>query len=143
MTRGLDHGSWTLLHRMYPEANIPVVQISVNPFLSAKEQFEIGEALKGLGQEDILVIGSGVTVHNLRALKWNQTTPEKWAIEFDDWIIKHMQNNDKDALFNWEKNAPHAHQEYQEQNILFLYLSLWEVVKIAVKSFTVVTSLVH
>lgn len=77
MTRGLDHGSWTLLHRMYPEANIPVVQISVNPFLSAKEQFEIGEALKGLGQEDILVIGSGVTVHNLRALKWNQTTPEK------------------------------------------------------------------
>ena len=76
MTRGLDHGSWTLLHRMYPEANIPVVQISVNPFLSAKEQFEIGEALKGLGQEDILVIGSGVTVHNLRALKWNQTTPE-------------------------------------------------------------------
>ena len=108
MTRGLDHGSWTLLHRMYPEANIPVVQISVNPFLSAKEQFKIGEALKGLGQEDILVIGSGVTVHNLRALKWNQTTPEQWAIEFDDWIIKHMQTTDKDALFNWEKNAPHA-----------------------------------
>ena len=68
MTRGLDHGSWTLLHRMYPEANIPVVQISVNPFLPAKEQFEIGEALKGLGQEDILVIGSGRSVHNLRAL---------------------------------------------------------------------------
>ena len=64
-----------------------------------KEQFKIGEALKGLGQEDILVIGSGVTVHNLRALKWNQTTPEKWAIEFDDWIIKHMQHNDKDVLF--------------------------------------------
>lgn len=105
MTRGLDHGSWTLLHRMYPEANIPVVQISVNPFLPAKEQFKIGEALKGLGQEDILIIGSGVTVHNLRALKWNQTTPEQWAIEFDDWIIKHMQTTDKDALFNWENNA--------------------------------------
>jgi len=51
---------------------------------------------------------TGVTVHNLRALKWNQTTPEQWAIEFDDWIIKHMQAADKDALFNWEKNAPHA-----------------------------------
>ena len=75
---------------------------------SCKEQFKIGEALKGLGQEDILIIGSGVTVHNLRALKWNQTTPEQWAIEFDDWIIKHMQTTDKDALFNWENNAPHA-----------------------------------
>ncbi|MEN1935166.1 class III extradiol ring-cleavage dioxygenase [Paenibacillus sp. 102] len=108
-TRGLDHGSWTLLHRMYPKADIPVVQLSVNPFLPAKEQYEIGQAIQGLGQEDILIIGSGVTVHNLRALKWDQTTPERWAVEFDDWIINHMQNNDKDSLFNWETAAPHAH----------------------------------
>ncbi|WIY62870.1 DODA-type extradiol aromatic ring-opening family dioxygenase [Bacillus arachidis] len=107
-TRGLDHGSWTLLHRMYPKADIPVVQVSVNPFLPAKKQYEIGQAIQGLGQEDILVIGSGVTVHNLRALKWDQTTPESWAVEFDDWIIKHMQNNDKDSLCNWETAAPHA-----------------------------------
>lgn len=107
-TRGLDHGSWTLLHRMYPKADIPVVQISVNPFLPAKEQYEIGQAIQGLGQEDILAIGSGVTVHNLRALKWDQVTPERWAVEFDDWIINHMQNNDKDSLFNWETAAPHA-----------------------------------
>ncbi len=113
------------------------------PF-SAKEQFKIGEALKGLGQEDILVIGSGVTVHNLRALKWNQTTPEQWAIEFDDWIIKHMQAADKDALFNWEKNAPHAQLAVpRAEHFVPLYLSLWEVVKIAVKSFIAVTSLVH
>lgn len=45
--RGLDHGSWTLLHRMYPEADIPVVQISVNPFLSPKAQYAIGEVLRG------------------------------------------------------------------------------------------------
>ncbi|PEE38718.1 DODA-type extradiol aromatic ring-opening family dioxygenase [Bacillus pseudomycoides] len=107
-TRGLDHGSWTLLHRMYPKADIPVVQISVNPFLPAKEQYEIGQAIQGLGQKDILVIGSGVTVHNLRVLKWDQTTPERWAVEFDDWIINHMQNTDKNSLFNWETAAPHA-----------------------------------
>ncbi|PGC48306.1 DODA-type extradiol aromatic ring-opening family dioxygenase [Bacillus pseudomycoides] len=107
-TRGLDHGSWTLLHRMYPKADIPVVQISVNPFFPAKEQYEIGQAIQGLGQKDILVIASGVTVHNLRVLKWDQTTPERWAVEFDDWIINHMQNTDKNSLFNWETAAPHA-----------------------------------
>lgn len=70
--RGLDHGSWTLLHRMYPEADIPVVQISVNPYLSPKAQYAIGEVLRGLGEQDILVIGSGVTVHNLRIVKWGK-----------------------------------------------------------------------
>ncbi|MDM5188115.1 class III extradiol ring-cleavage dioxygenase [Bacillus sp. DX4.1] len=107
-TRGLDHGSWTLLHRMYPKTDIPVIQISVNPFLPAKEQYEIGKAIQGLGQEDILVIGSGVTVHNLRMLNWEQTTPESWAVEFDEWLIDHMQQNNKEALFNWETDAPHA-----------------------------------
>ncbi|PHA02289.1 dioxygenase [Bacillus pseudomycoides] len=107
-TRGLDHGSWTLLHRMYPKADIPVVQISVNPFLPAREQYEIGKAIQGLGKEDILVIGSGVTVHNLRMLKWEQTTPEPWAVEFDEWLIDQIQNNNTDALFNWEAEAPHA-----------------------------------
>ncbi|MGG2092579.1 class III extradiol ring-cleavage dioxygenase [Bacillus sp. S13(2024)] len=107
-TRGLDHGSWTLLHRMYPQADVPVVQISVNPFLPAKEQYEIGKAIQELGKEDILVIGSGVTVHNLRMLKWEQTTPEPWAVEFDEWLIDQIQNNNIDALFNWETEAPHA-----------------------------------
>ncbi|MGG2015626.1 DODA-type extradiol aromatic ring-opening family dioxygenase [Bacillus sp. S10(2024)] len=108
ITRGLDHGSWTLLHRMYPNANIPVVQISVNPFLPAREQYEIGKAIQGLGKEDILVIGSGVTVHNLRMLKWEQTIPEPWAVAFDEWLIDQIQNNNTEALFNWEDEAPHA-----------------------------------
>jgi 4,5-DOPA dioxygenase extradiol len=107
-SRGLDHGSWTLLYRMYPQADIPVVQVSVNPYLSPQEQFKLGEALQGLGKEDILVIGSGVTVHNLRILKWDQTTPEPWAIEFDDWLIEKLQNKDLDALFRYEDEAPHA-----------------------------------
>ncbi|GAX91185.1 DODA-type extradiol aromatic ring-opening family dioxygenase [Effusibacillus lacus] len=106
--RGLDHGSWTLLSRMYPEADIPVIQISVNPYLSANEQFKMGQSLQGLGKEDILVIGSGVTVHNLRIIKWGQTTPEPWAVEFDDWLIDKIQNRDLDSIFQYEKLAPHA-----------------------------------
>lgn len=107
-TRGLDHGSWTLLHRIYPKADIPVVQVSVNPALPPKEQFKIGEALQGLGKEDILIIGSGALVHNLRALKWGQTSVEPWAVEFDDWIIDKVEKKDMDSLFEYETLAPHA-----------------------------------
>ncbi|OPA76886.1 dioxygenase [Paenibacillus selenitireducens] len=107
-TRGLDHGSWTLLHRMYPEANIPVVQISVHPYLPADVQYQIGKALQGLGEEDILVIGSGVTVHNLRMLNWGQSTPEPWAVAFDDWLLEQMKQGDLGALFQYDTLAPQA-----------------------------------
>lgn len=106
--RGLDHGSWTLLHRLFPQADIPVVQISVNPFLSPEKQFEIGKALRGLGEEEILIIGSGVTVHNLRIIKWGQVIPDPWAVEFDDWLIEKIGHEDVDSLFHYEKLAPHA-----------------------------------
>jgi 4,5-DOPA dioxygenase extradiol len=108
MTRGLDHGSWTLLHRMYPAADIPVVQISVNPYLPPEEQFKIGKALRGLGQDDILVIGSGVTVHNLRIIKWGQTEAEPWAVSFDDWLIDKLDKGDQAALFDYAAQAPNA-----------------------------------
>lgn len=108
MTRGLDHGSWTLLSRIYPNADIPVIQISVNPFLPAEDQYKIGQSLKDLREEEVLIIGSGVTVHNLRALNWNQTTPEPWAVEFDDWLIDKIHQKDLDALFKWEQSAPNV-----------------------------------
>ncbi|MGR6126876.1 dioxygenase family protein [Paenibacillus sp. SER-28] len=108
--RGLDHGSWTLLHRMYPEADIPVVQISVNPYLSPKAQYVIGEVLRGLGEQDILVIGSGVTVHNLRIVKWGETKTEPWAIDFDNWIIEKVQSRDIEALDHYKSEAPYARQ---------------------------------
>ncbi|MDP4083202.1 MAG: class III extradiol ring-cleavage dioxygenase [Bacillota bacterium] len=107
-TRGLDHGSWTLLYKMYPKADIPVVQISVSPFLSPEKQYQIGKVLKDLGSEDILVIGSGVTVHNLRIINWSATEPEQWAIDFDDWLIDKIQKRDLAHLYNYEKLAPNA-----------------------------------
>lgn len=106
--RGLDHGTWTLLHRMYPKADIPVVQASVHPFLPPQEQFKIGESLRGFGEEGVLVIGSGVTVHNLRILKWGQRTPEPWAVEFDDWLIDRLRERNLPQLFDYEREAPHA-----------------------------------
>ncbi|UVI30848.1 DODA-type extradiol aromatic ring-opening family dioxygenase [Paenibacillus spongiae] len=106
--RGLDHGSWTLLHRMYPHADIPVIQVSVNPYRSPEDQYKIGAALKELGGENIMVIGSGVTVHNLRMIHWGQTAPEPWAVEFDDWLLEHIERKDVSSLFRYAELAPHA-----------------------------------
>lgn len=106
--RGLDHGTWTLLSRLFPDADIPVVQLSVHPFKEPREQIAIGEALRGLGLQNILVIGSGVTVHNLRMVHWGQEEPEPWAVEFDDWLIENIQNNDLDSLCRYMELAPHA-----------------------------------
>ncbi|MEO2255444.1 class III extradiol ring-cleavage dioxygenase [Paenibacillus amylolyticus] len=106
--RGLDHGSWVALRHMFPKADIPVVQLSVNPFLSPKEHHNIGRALQGIGDEDILVIGSGTTVHNLRWFYPEATEPAKEAVEFDNWIINKVQQKDVDSLDNYLQLAPHA-----------------------------------
>jgi 4,5-DOPA dioxygenase extradiol len=106
--RGLDHGSWVLLSRLFPRADVPVVQISVNPFLDGETQFRIGQALQGLGEEGILVIGSGGTVHNLRRIHFGQTRPEAWAVEFDDWLLERIRENDFSSLFAYDRIAPNA-----------------------------------
>ncbi|WP_145409616.1 DODA-type extradiol aromatic ring-opening family dioxygenase [Paenibacillus xylanexedens] len=106
--RGLDHGSWVFLRHMYPKANIPIVSISVNPFFTTAEQLEIGNALKGLSEESILVIGSGTTVHNFNEIRFQQKYPEPWAIAFDDWIVQTLVNRDTDALMRYTELAPHA-----------------------------------
>ncbi|MBD3922502.1 dioxygenase [Paenibacillus sp. PR3] len=106
--RGLDHGTWVVLSRLYPDADIPVVQISVQPFQTNEYQFHVGEALRGLGAEDILVIGSGATVHNFQQMRWGGGDPEQWAIDFDDWLVDRMTERDLESLFRYEELAPNA-----------------------------------
>jgi 4,5-DOPA dioxygenase extradiol len=108
MKKGLDHGSWVALKHMYPNADIPVVQLSVNPSLSVKEQYNIGKALQGLGSEDILVIGSGTTVHNLNWIFPDEKKARPEAIEFDDWLVENVQKRDLDSLNRYQELAPHA-----------------------------------
>ncbi|NRT80910.1 DODA-type extradiol aromatic ring-opening family dioxygenase [Clostridium beijerinckii] len=108
LTRGLDHGAWTLLKHIYPKANIPVVQVSINYTLPIEQQIKIGTALKELGNEDILILGSGNTVHNLRLVDFDSKTIDSWSKEFDDWLIDKIENKDLNALNNYKKYAPHA-----------------------------------
>ncbi|ANS74128.1 dioxygenase [Paenibacillus yonginensis] len=106
--RGLDHGSWTMLHHMFPAADVPVVQVSVNPYLPPAAQHQIGAALRELAQQNVLIIGSGVTVHNLRAVNWGASKPDPWAVEFDDWLIQQIKAGDLQQLFRYRSEAPHA-----------------------------------
>jgi len=107
--RGLDHGSWTILHRMYPAADIPVIAMSVDADLTPAEQFRLGNALSSLRADDILIVGSGVTVHNFQLFQ-AQDNPDVLAAvrAFDHWLEEKLHNWDTDALFDYEAQAPHA-----------------------------------
>lgn len=108
--RGLDHGAWVVLRMLYPEADIPVVGLSVNPQLSPEEQYRIGQALAPLRQEDVLIIGSGGTVHNLRRINWQANRADDWAVGFDDWLAERLDKWDTGQLFQYETLAPHARE---------------------------------
>lgn len=106
--RGLDHGAWVVLHLLYPHADIPVIALSVNRFLSNAEQYRIGKALSSLREKDILIIGSGGTVHNLRRLEWGANHINPWAAEFDQWLEDKLTAWDLEALFQYHELAPYA-----------------------------------
>ncbi len=106
--RGLDHGSWTPLHIIAPNRDIPVVALSVNPRLTAEEHYRIGKALDPLRSDDVLILGSGGTVHNLRRLDWSNGEPQTWAREFDEWLAEQLETWNLDALHDFMERAPHA-----------------------------------
>lgn len=106
--RGLDHGVWTPLVHLYPEADVPVLQLSMPRTDSAAELFALGRSLVPLRDEGVLVLGSGNLVHNLRRLEWHdRAAPQLWAIEFDAWIAEVLRRRDFDALVDYESRAPH------------------------------------
>jgi 4,5-DOPA dioxygenase extradiol len=102
--RGLDHGSWVPLMLMYPEVDIPVVQVSLAAG-SLEQQVKIGEALRPLREEGVLIIGSGGSVHNLSEMRDGGTT-DQWAINFEEWLRQGIEGNDFDQLISVDQFPP-------------------------------------
>jgi 4,5-DOPA dioxygenase extradiol len=110
---GLDHGTWSVLANMYPQADIPVLQLSLDYHLAPARQYRIGRELRPLRDEGILLLGSGNLVHNLMAIEWN-APPYDWALEFDAFVERSLAARDDDALIQYsrQKTARLAHPTY-------------------------------
>jgi 4,5-DOPA dioxygenase extradiol len=101
--RGLDHGVYIPLLCMYPEAEIPVLQVSL-PSEDPRELFAVGRALAPLRDEGVLLIGSGFLTHNLRAMRLRETPA--WAADLDAWVADVLVRHDHDALIDYRARAP-------------------------------------
>lgn len=91
---GLDHGAWSVLVHAFPQANIPVIQLSLNKNLTIADHFKLAQELNFLRNHGVLIIGSGNIVHNLRKIQWNNPLPFDWAQDFQNKVIQNFQNQD-------------------------------------------------
>ena len=123
-TRGLDHGAWVPLMLMYPDANIPVIQLSVQSRKSPAHHIALGRTLRALREDNILVLGSGGFVHNLRALdRANMQGAEPaWSSDFANWMHGALSDNREDDLANYRTRAPNAaHAHPTEEHLMPLF----------------------
>jgi len=108
--RGLDHGAYVPLAEMYPEADVPVLQVSM-PTLDPAELIEIGRLLAPLRDEGVLIVGSGFSTHNLSEMNLGAPdpgVPPTWSSEFDDWLDQALSSREIDALVDFQNKAPGA-----------------------------------
>lgn len=97
-TWGLDHGTWAILKFMYPQADIPVFQLSLNANLTPVEHLKSAQELRHLAEKGVLIIGSGNLVHNLQSIDWNpQAPPHEWALEFEDQALAILKDGNLDS----------------------------------------------
>jgi 4,5-DOPA dioxygenase extradiol len=96
---GFDHGAWAVLRHMYPKADIPCLQLSLDMERSCSYHLEFGKKLRQLREQDVLLVGSGNLVHNLQRIQWDRNAKAlPWAIEFDNWIKEKILARDFDPL---------------------------------------------
>ena len=124
--RGLDHGAWVPLRWMYPDANVPVVQLSVQPELGTAHHLRLGRALASLAADNVLIIGSGHTTHNLRDWMGNprRQEPLRYAQAFAEWVGDHLRDHDAEALLAYRERAPEAVRAHPtEEHFLPLFVA--------------------
>ena len=124
--RPFDHGVWVPLSLMYPQADIPIVQVSLPTRGGPALQAHVGQALSSLRQHGVLLIGSGSITHNLRELDWHAgpESVEPWAQAFRDWMVEKLAANDEAALSDYRQRAPNAVRNHpSDEHLLPLYFA--------------------
>lgn len=123
--RGLDHGAWVPLRFVYPEADVPVTQLSIQPRLTPAHHYRVGEALRPLRRAGVLIVGSGSLTHNLRELNMSGTRAEPYALEFQDWVHNAVSANDVAALLDYRRRAPQAVRAHPtDEHLLPFFVAL-------------------
>jgi 4,5-DOPA dioxygenase extradiol len=125
--RGLDHGAWVPLKWMYPQHDIPVVQLSVQPELGTAHHLRLGRALSPLASRDVLIIGSGHTTHNLRDWMANRQRDEplRYVESFAKWLKQQLETHDADAVVAYRDRAPDAARAHPTEEHFLPLLVAW------------------
>jgi 4,5-DOPA dioxygenase extradiol len=124
-TRGLDHGAWAPLLYAYPQADVPVVQISVQPALGPQHHVAVGSALRVLSEEGVLIVGSGHMTHNLRDWARGRGQPEPYAREFQAWVFDKLREKDIDSLVDYRSASAHGTRAHPtDEHFLPLFFAL-------------------
>ncbi len=100
---GFDHGTWSVLLQMFPKADIPVFQLSIDYNQSMHYHYELAQQLQTLREKGVLIIGSGNIVHNLQAINFNSNKPYDWALEFDSTISQWIESGNDQAILDFQK----------------------------------------
>ena len=125
--RGLDHGAWVPLRLMYPQADIPVAQLSLVRGAGPAEHERLGSALSALRQEGVLVVGSGSLTHNLHEFRGQgvDAPVPSWVSDFSDWMHARLQAQQRDALLDYRRAAPDGERNHPtEEHLLPLFVAM-------------------
>lgn len=124
-SRGLDHGAWVPLALMYPNADIPVTQLSVQTAQGPAHHVAVGRALAPLRDDDVLVLASGSATHNLMTMDYGRhDSPPPWAQAFDDWLAAALEAGEEASLVEYRSRAPHARQAHpRDEHLLPVFVA--------------------
>jgi 4,5-DOPA dioxygenase extradiol len=106
--RGLDHGAWSVLVAMYPAADVPVVQLGIDTSRPGPHHYELARQLAPLRDEEVLIVGSGNLVHNLRLFSFHDPKPQAWALHCDEELRARIEARDHRFLMEYETSGPEA-----------------------------------
>ncbi|HEX8772134.1 MAG TPA: class III extradiol ring-cleavage dioxygenase [Pyrinomonadaceae bacterium] len=123
--RGLDHGAWIPLILMYPEADIPVTQLSVQAEGGPSANLQVGRALAPLRGEGVLILATGGAVHNLSRIAGEGSPPPDWAVQFDEWLHRQLTEGTYEELIDYRRLAPYSALAHPtEEHLLPLFVAM-------------------